>query len=314
MPNDATAITTTKPSETLCDFTDILGSLAQAAKRVYFPEADAHGNPVLGRFLLDHGRLPAVTDEVKPWTYRGWLIPYIQLCEAHPGVSPRYDYVLRTVDAGRLLDEPIPQCHFVAEGSKEAGPGMKMLRDAVKLIESHTGYSRSIDELAKWLGFAVGVTTEKSELAERDQEQLYRLWDISKWLLAPTDYLGQFMAEISYGKAGGFFPTPMNVCTMMAKMLHSEDRDYRTEVANDPCIGTGRTLLAASNYNLRLFGQDINWLCVLACKINFAIFAPWYLIPESFFPERPKIEREALKESQEVFTTEIAQPSLFAMA
>jgi hypothetical protein len=314
VPNDATAITTAEPSETFCEFTDVLGSLAQAAKRVYFPETDTHGNPNLGRFLLDAGRLPAVTDEVKPWSYRGWLIPYIQLCEEHPGVSPRYGYVLRTVDAGRLLDEPIPQCEFVGEHAKEAQAGMKMLTDAIKIIDARTGYSRSIDEFCRWLGFAVGVTTESSTLDTEVQEQLYRHWDISKWLLSPTDYLGEYMAENNHGKAGGFFPTPMTICTMMAKMTHNDDRDHRAELAMDPAVGTGRTLLAVSNYNLRLFGQDINWLCVLAARINLAIYAPWHLIPESFFPERPKVERPEPAAEEAVFTTEIAQPSLFAMA
>ncbi len=277
------------------------------------------GSPSLSEFFIENGRLPFVTDEVKPWEYRGWLVPYIQMCEAHPSISPRYDYVLRTIEAGRLLDEPIPECRFVGERSKETDPGMKMLAQLVKTIESRTGYSRSIDELAKWLGFATGVTPERSELADGDQEQLYRIFDISKWLTAPSDYLGEYMAEYGYGKGAGFFPTPMPICTMMAQLVYG-DGDHRLAMVNDPCVGTGRTLLAASNYSLRLTGQDINWLCVLVTKINFAIFAPWHLIPASFFPARevaslPAREKRApaVTERPEStrFTTEIEQPKLF---
>ena len=36
---------------------------------------------------------------------------------------------------------------------------------------------------------------------------------------------------------------------------------------------------------LRLSGTDINALCVLVTKINFALFAPWHCIPSSFFPD-----------------------------
>ena len=37
---------------------------------------------------------------------------------------------------------------------------------------------------------------------------------------------------------------------------------------NDPCVGSGRLLLHASNISLRLYGQDIDPLAVAMCKIN----------------------------------------------
>ena len=252
-------------------------------------DAQANGGPSLSNFLLEHGRLPFVTDEIKPWKYSGWITAYVQLCEDRPGIAPRYQYALRTIAAGRLLDEPIPQIDFVGEGSAEAGQGMKMLEQMVKIAEYRSGFSRGFEEILKWLGFGLGVTDEQTAMDDREQEELYRLFDASKWLLAPTDYLGQFMAERSYGKAAAFFPTPMHLCTAMTAMTFGhavkDGKDTRHLTTHDPCVGTGRFLLAASNYTLRLSGMDIMWAAVLATKINLALYAPWYLIPESVFPE-----------------------------
>ena len=33
-------------------------------------------------FLFAEGRLPRIGDEVPPWQYKGWLLPYIQGHEA----------------------------------------------------------------------------------------------------------------------------------------------------------------------------------------------------------------------------------------
>ena len=80
---------------------DILNSLAVAALNIHFPKIDSYGNPVLGRFLIENGRVPFASDEIKPWSYRGWLVPYLQLCESLPQIAPRYDYVIRSLCCGR---------------------------------------------------------------------------------------------------------------------------------------------------------------------------------------------------------------------
>jgi hypothetical protein len=296
--------------------------------------ADANnGTPSITGFFLEHGRLPFVDDPVKPWHYRGWLVPYLMMAEAHPDIAPRYDYVMRTIENGKLLDEPIPQVRFLGEGSSEAAGGMKMFGQMLKSVEDRTGWHRAVDQVSEWLGFGLAVTKNPSELPDGDQEALYRLFDASKWLMAPTDYIGQYMAEQGMNKGGGFFPTPMHVCEMMTRMTFGTG-DHRTKTVMDPCVGTGRFLMTASNFSLRLFGQDINYLAVLASKINLAMFAPWFHIPASFFPEdQPPAKVLEPVESlnplsgagngesgplpgpaakpKETFSTEIEQPTLF---
>ena len=298
---------------------DLVELFAKAALNAHFPAVDQFGHPSLGRFLLEKGRLPFVEDEIKPWRYRGWLIPYIQLCEANPNVSSRYDYVIRTLDAGHLLDEPLPQCNFVSEGSVDAKAGTKMLADMVKIAEYRSGYARSIDLVCQRPGFALGVSQNPPEIADRDQEQLYRLFDISKWssTIRPITSDSTWL-ELSVGQSAGFYPTPMCICTMMAMMTYANHDGRRTENVLDCAVGTGRLLLAASNYSLRLYGQDINSLCVLACKINMALFAPWFHIPESFYGDVKPVEVTEQggelvppEPEQPIFTTKIDQPSLF---
>lgn len=293
-----------------------------------FSEQDR--SPSISRFLIENGRLPFVDDEVKPWAYRGWLIPYLMMLEAHPDISARYDYVARTISAGELLDEPIPHMRFYDGHEKAAAPGAKMLAEMISITEKATGYSRGFEQVCDWLAFALGIKEEPSTLAEDAQESLYRLFDASKWMLTPSDYLGQYMAENAIGKAAAFFPTPMSVCTMMAEITHADDRDPRQAKAMDCAVGTGRLLLAGSNYCLRLFGQDINYLCVLVCKINLAMFAPWHHIPASYFSDDPPagqvLEPMTAEKptggagngqighkfhEQETYSTEIEQPMLF---
>lgn len=286
-------------------------------------QTEPNGQPLLSDFVNQYGRLPRIGDDHDPWTYRGWLLPYLALCEQHPQVAPRYDYVMRTLEAGQLLDEPIPQINFVSEHAAETREGMKMLEQMVAIAERGSGYSRGIEAVCEWLGFAVGAASEPSKIKREDQEQMYRTFDAGKWLIAPTDYIGEYMAERSIGKAAAFFPTPMPLCTMMAMMTYG-DGDHRTTVFNDPCIGTGRTALAASNHTLRLTGQDISYLCVLVTKINFAFFAPWHHIPESFYPvtqtseiDMPSVSAKNVAESgtnghgAAVYSTKTGQLNLF---
>lgn len=327
---------------------ELLKSFALRMREIHFPETDTEGNPHLGRFLIDNGRLPFITDDPKPWGYRGWLLPYRQMCEAHPLVPKRYDYVLRSLDAGKLLDEPIPQVRFLGEGEPATRQGMKMLEDMVGIVERRSHSWNNFREFAEWLGFALGVLKTKSPLAEDVQEQLYRKFSLEPFLLHPTDYFGQYLAEQGHGKRNGFFPTPMCVCEVMTRINFHDagTSDLRLATTQDCCVGTGRMLLTASNYSLRLYGQDIDALCVLITKINLALYAPWYFIPDSFFPEKvpetmqkpsgavkdvqmQEIEQETgnptlfemsqfemkkvqrSKSAKKVFTTEIEQPSLF---
>jgi hypothetical protein len=122
-------------------------------------------------------------------------------------------------------------------------------------------------------------------LADGVNEKLYRQVNLQPLLEKPYDYLGAHVAE---GKSRGwnptgFYPTPHNVVEMMVRMvMHDtakDGRDPRLVTVCDPCVGSGRMLLHASNQSLCLFGQDIDPLAVAMCKVNGALYVPWISFP-----------------------------------
>ena len=106
------------------------------------PES-THSRAEVFHFLNRERRLPRIGDERAPWTYCGWMLPYVISLHAHPlfgksldkksielnatvrsrnlyergiGHCPdRWGYHLRTLAAGELLDEPIPRIEFSGE-------------------------------------------------------------------------------------------------------------------------------------------------------------------------------------------------------
>jgi hypothetical protein len=60
------------------------------------------------------------------------------------------------------------------------------------------------------------------------------------------------------------------------------DGDAREKPVCDPCVGTGRMLLAASNYSYRLYGCDIDGTVIKATLINGYLYAPWLVKPFPF--------------------------------
>ena len=89
------------------------------------------------------------------------------------------------------------------------------------------------------------------------------------------DVLGDlFQGAVTYGENGQFL-TPEPVCGMMAQLsLPQEDTglDGRRSV-NDPCCGSGRMLLAASELqpHWHFVGQDVDLRCTRMTAINLAL-------------------------------------------
>jgi hypothetical protein len=89
------------------------------------PSLDLHA------FVEREKRPPRLSDAIPPWHYRGWLLTYvIQLHAVIPAVADRWGYHLRTYEAGRLLDEPIPQIIFGPPDNKD----LSLFHDWSRLI------------------------------------------------------------------------------------------------------------------------------------------------------------------------------------
>lgn len=239
-------------------------------------------------FFKQHNRLPRLGDDRSPWTYRGWLLPYVILMHEHiPAVADRWGYHLRTLEAGKLLDEPIPRIAF-GDPDKRV---YTLLQDWSRLIGRDCGGWSDFRTLLDWLCWGLALEKESPRISSETSEKLYRQVNLQPLLEQPYDYLGEF---VSMHKSSGwnptaFFPTPHPVVELMVQMVRHEgndkSRDPRSHSVNDPCVGSGRMLLHASNYSMHLYGQDIDSLAVIMCLINGALYAPWisFPLPDSIF-------------------------------
>jgi N-6 DNA Methylase len=238
--------------------------------------------PDLTAFIQRERRLPRLGDTPPPWHYRGWLLPYvIQLHSLVPAVADRWGYHLRTLEAGKLLDEPIPPIAFAPPDNKV----FPLLREWSRLIGWDCGGWSDFRTLLDWLCWGLALSHEQPRLSDEVNEKLYRQVNLEPLLKRPYDYLGEFVTihKAKGWNPTGFYPTPHPVVECMVQLtMHdsrADGRDPRTLSVCDPAVGWGRMLLHASNQSMCLFGQDIDALAVAMCKINGALYAPWMAFP-----------------------------------
>lgn len=237
-------------------------------------------------FMMENGRVPLLDRGERPWTYKGWALPVVQEAQRYLGlmgkVADRWGYYLEILETEKLPERPIPRIQFGDEGSRDVA---RQLEDWTRIVGWDMGGWSDFSRLIEWLGWALGVEKEPPELAEEKNEKLYRAVDLKPFIMYPRDYLGQWICERLPSKhnATAFFPTPHEVCELMVQMtFHDEAQeggDTRLKSVCDPCVGTGRMLLHASNFSLRLFGQDIDPLVTRITKIHGALWAPWMVFP-----------------------------------
>lgn len=243
-------------------------------------------DPALIAYLQEHRHLPRLGDERPPWTYRGWALPYIEALHGHPGTGfpDRWGYLLEAHATKRLPNRPIPEVAWNGHAG-EAPEVQRQIKKAMDQLAPYVGVWQAFLAFVDWIGFALGIDTERPEISTRVSpnldEWLYRHLNFAPWLEHPYDHLGEYLAQErgSGFNPHAFFPTPMSLCTMMTAMLYVGSGDMRATTVCDPCLGTGRMLLAASNHSMRLYGQDIDGMVLKIAKINGALYAPWLCWP-----------------------------------
>ena len=218
----------------------------------------------------------------------GWLLPY--LLQGDDITWRRWVYWFELMERGTVGEKAIPEIEFESYAHPQT---RKMLEQCLNAIPSHGawntwGGSQYFDYFLDWLLYSLGHHAQKEPPREPDtgaSDRLYQLFQLTPMQLWPYDYFGDLLAEVGFGRAAGFYPTPMTICVLMTRMTADTSRDCRLENFIDPCIGTGRMALLASNHVLRLFGQDINGTMVKASLVNAAIYAPWMFRPLPFLCE-----------------------------
>lgn len=214
----------------------------------------------------------------------GWMVP--TLLHVDDCLWGRWNYWANIYDAEALPPEPIPRLDLLGTPHPAT---RKMIEASLNCIPSHgawrtwSGWSY-FDFYLDWMLFGLGHKGQR-ELpnppagCEGASDRLYQVFCLDAILVWPHDYFGDLLCESSYGKQQGFYPTPHTVCEFMTQMVCDEKRDIRAETVLDPCVGTGRFLLHASNHSLRLFGMDIDVTLCKATLVNGYCYAPWMVRP-----------------------------------
>jgi hypothetical protein len=214
----------------------------------------------------------------------GWLLPNLLFVDEC--LWGRWDYWARCYEASELHPEPIPPLDLLPTPHQAT---RRMLEASLDCIPQHGSWRTwgswsYFDYFLSWLLFSLGHKGQ-SELPTEPagctgaSNRLYQVFALDAMLLWPHDYWGALLAESSYGKAQGFYPTPHHICEFMAQMACDGKKDIRAETVCDPCVGTGRMLLHASNHSLRLYGMDIDPTLCKATLVNGYLYAPWLVRP-----------------------------------
>ncbi len=261
---------------------DVSHPLPDTTPRTEIPAAVRDLRERMKDFTINCKPNPDLTRDLQP----GFLLPY--LLDFDSITYGRWDYWAEAMCEGTLPDYPIPPIDWLHSSDPRT---RKMLETALDAIPRHGSWQSMgaweyFCYLLAWMlwGFGHPGCDAPREPAgcEGASLRLYQVLNICAWMLWPYDYLGDLLAENAYGKGQGFFPTPMPLCCMMASMLMDQGGDMRTQTVCDPAVGTGRFLLAASNYSLRLHGQDIDQMMCQATLVNGYLFAPWMAKPFPF--------------------------------
>jgi hypothetical protein len=250
----------------------------------------AQASPDVNAYVLEHGRLPRLGEAVPPWEYRGWLLYYVQLADLRLSSSSRWSHYMRTLEAGHLLDDPIPEIRFTDCPPPD---GRRMLEDCLDLVERKEYTWQAFTQFLDWLSWGFALSREMPKFGAQTNEALYRTFNLGPLLLHPHDYLGTILSDRRSGgwNPHAFYPTPHNIVEMMVQMTFcsspsthgngNEATDPRLRTCCDPAVGTGRMLLHASNYTYCLYGCDIDPVVLAICRLNAACYAPWMAFPFS---------------------------------
>lgn len=243
---------------------------------------------------------PKIDPNLRRDLKHGWMLPaLLHLDECLWG---RWEYWTRCYESnGELPTQPIPRIEFL---SLPHVATRRMIEASLDCIPQHGSWRTwggwsYFDYLLEWLLFGLGHKGQSQLPAEPigcagASDRLYQIFALDALLLWPHDYWGDLLTENAFGRSQGFYPTPHPVCEFMTQMVCDPNRDMRTETVCDPCVGTGRMLLHASNHSLRLYGMDISETVCKATLVNGFLWAPWLVRPIPWLdPELAAISRPA---------------------
>lgn len=178
--------------------------------------------------------------------------------------SARWEWYSKIMLLKKLPAEPLPQINFVDDHDGRAR----------ELVMNFLNVNTSLDDLLNYLLHVFGHKGYEAP------PKFNFDFPVEEALKLDRDLFGDVYSEVM-GKGlrsgTGYFPTPQAICNLIADMSLSDCQLINT--VNDPCVGSGRMLLSASNKSLFLSGNDINPICIKMTLVNGYFLAPWLVMP-----------------------------------
>ena len=241
----------------------------------------------------------------------GWFRPALMASESE--LNGRWRYWLETRDRGSLLKTPIPRIDWMNSPHPSALEHLYWCLDHIYPQWIKDGHQRwkAVNYFFEWLLWSFGDPMVKERPVDhwdgRAHDRLVQIFTPIPLLAAPYDYFGQLLLDLSDYRC----PIPDQISMAQAKATVDNlfDRgfaqgakkqnpkgfnsvDYRTTPFFDLETGSGRILLAASNYSFRGTGFNIGLdtkgrsmgakLLTMAAKLNFWLYTPEQVMPHSF--------------------------------
>lgn len=238
-------------------------------------------------FRTKNGRLPHAKHGENLLSYQAWLLPAIQeihYSPEYPLVPNRWGFYFKMIE---LLGEGTPPPKILEKGSFGGIPQMDFSRSCPKAVKNlHACIDiaseggkfgrQAFARFREFLAFACGITDiPPSRVSEEAQQELYETFDPVLMLESPHDYLGTIIAE---GTPKGwntlaFYPTPHGVCSLLVGLMGLTDNIF--QAVYEPCCGSGRMLMSASNHSVAMRGEELDLTLVQIVRIYGAFYIPW---------------------------------------
>ncbi len=128
--------------------------------------------PDVNAYVMEHGRLPRLGESPQPWEYRGHLLYIVQLCDNHPEAPHRWNYYMETLEAGHLLEAPIPQVQFHQGGPLQSEAKKNLEKWIDQCFHEHGSWS-ALPRLVDWLAWGLAVSKEQPKFSDKLNEWLW---------------------------------------------------------------------------------------------------------------------------------------------
>ena len=152
---------------------------------------------------------------------------------------------------------------------------VKNIIKSIDTIASKEGHhkAKSFEFLLDYIAYKSNFQENlKSFISETTICELDKVFNKNLFMVQREDYLGCVYEELGFGDfhKGQYF-TPMHVCDLMAQITVSSEPTKIPVTICDPCVGTGRMLLAAfkvHGYKGLYFGCEVDRLVYKMAVMN----------------------------------------------